>query len=74
MNYRIQNITYQYAPDGKEVLKDVSLEIRRSAVTAVVGPSGCGKTTLVDILSGVIPKLENNGVLQGELELGKTRW
>ena len=71
MNYRIQNITYQYAPDGKEVLKDVSLEIRRSAVTAVVGPSGCGKTTLVDILSGVIPKLENNGVLQGELELGE---
>ena len=71
MNYRIQNITYQYAPDGKEVLKDVSLEIRRSAVTAVVGPSGCGKTTLVDILSGVIPKLESNGVLQGELELGE---
>ena len=71
MNYRIQNITYQYAPDGKEVLKDVSLEIRRSAVTAVVGPSGCGKTTLVDILSGVIPKLENNGALQGELELGE---
>ena len=71
MNYRIQNITYQYAPDGREVLKDVSLEIQKSAVTAVVGPSGCGKTTLVDILSGVIPKLESNGVLQGELELGE---
>ncbi len=71
MNYRIQHITYQYAPEQKEVLRDVSLEIQKSAVTAVVGPSGCGKTTLVDILSGVIPKLESNGVLQGELELGE---
>lgn len=71
MNYRIQNLTYQYMPDGSEVLKDISLEIRQSAVTAVVGPSGCGKTTLVNILSGVIPKLESNGVLQGELELGE---
>ena len=71
MNYRIQNLTYQYTPDGSEVLKDISLEIRQSAVTAVVGPSGCGKTTLVNILSGVIPKLESNGVLQGELELGE---
>ncbi len=71
MNYRIQNLTYQYTPDGNEVLRDISLEIRQSAVTAVVGPSGCGKTTLVNILSGVIPKLESNGVLQGELELGE---
>lgn len=71
MNYRIQNLTYQYTLDGSEVLKDISLEIRQSAVTAVVGPSGCGKTTLVNILSGVIPKLESNGVLQGELELGE---
>lgn len=71
MNYRIQNLTYQYTPDGSEVLKDINLEIRQSAVTAVVGPSGCGKTTLVNILSGVIPKLESNGVLQGELELGE---
>ncbi len=71
MNYRIQNLTYQYTPDGNEVLRDISLEIRQSTVTAVVGPSGCGKTTLVNILSGVIPKLESNGVLQGELELGE---
>ena len=51
MNYRIQNLTYQYTPDGNEVLRDISLEIRQSTVTAVVGPSGCGKTTLVNILS-----------------------
>ena len=71
MNYTLKNLTYRYSEDAPDVLSDVSLEIRRGAVTAVVGPSGCGKTTLVNILSGVIPKLENNGTLSGEMELGE---
>lgn len=29
------------------VLKDVSLKIKKNAVTAIMGPSGCGKTTLI---------------------------
>ncbi len=29
------------------VLKDISLQIKENAVTAVMGPSGCGKTTLI---------------------------
>ena len=69
MNYRIQNLTYQYTPDGSEVLKDISLEIRQSAVTAVVGPSGCGKTTLVNILRGVIPAQEISERLEYVLDL-----
>lgn len=71
MNYTLKNLTYRYREDAPDVLSDVSLEIRKGAVTAVVGPSGCGKTTLVNILSGVIPKLENNGTLSGEMELGE---
>jgi len=30
-----------------QVLKDVSIEITRNQVTAVMGPSGCGKTTFI---------------------------
>ena len=37
-------------PGGAEVLHDVSLEVRRGQVAAIVGPSGAGKTTLVDLL------------------------
>ena len=71
MNYTLKNLTYRYSEDAPDVLSDVSLEIQKGAVTAVVGPSGCGKTTLVKILSGGIPKLENNGTLAGEMELGE---
>lgn len=69
MDYRVNNISYKYAKDGEEVLKNVSFSIEKGKVTAIVGPSGCGKSTLVQIFSQVIPKLINNGELEGSFDV-----
>lgn len=69
MDYSVNHITYKYAPESKEVLKDVTFNIEQGKVTAIVGPSGCGKTTLIEIFSKVIPTLISNGELVGKFEV-----
>ncbi len=45
-----ENVRFSYA-SGVEVLKDVSFNINKSEVTALVGPSGSGKSTIAKLIS-----------------------
>ena len=39
---------------GEEhILRDISFELEKNTITAIVGKSGCGKSTLLSILSGI---------------------
>jgi subfamily B ATP-binding cassette protein MsbA len=46
---RFEHVTFSYA-EGGPVLQDVSFEIRRGEVVALVGSSGAGKSTTMDLL------------------------
>lgn len=37
---------------GREVLTNISLELRQGQVLGIIGPNGAGKTSLIEILSG----------------------
>jgi phospholipid/cholesterol/gamma-HCH transport system ATP-binding protein len=54
----IENLTSGYGK--KHILNDISLEIYRGEIIAVIGTSGCGKTTLLKHLIGLLQPMEGD--------------
>ncbi len=52
--FSLDKVDFRYGPEDPIVLKDLSLEIPASKVTAILGPNGTGKTTLLHIMLGVL--------------------
>lgn len=49
----------------REVLRNVSLEVRRGEYVAIVGESGVGKSTLLNLIAGLDPPDRGSIVLDG---------
>lgn len=47
-----RNINFSYKKNAP-LLKNISFDLRKGTLVALVGPSGCGKSTLLEILSGL---------------------
>ena len=54
------------APHGLVAVNDVSIELTRGDVHAVIGTNGAGKSTLINILSGEIPPSSGTVELLGQ--------
>ena len=46
----IKNVSKEY--DGKAVVKNESIAIKRGEFVTILGPSGCGKTTTLRMIAG----------------------
>ena len=55
----VKNLFVSY--NGREILHDVSLDVKNGEVMALIGPNGAGKSTLIRAVSGVI---ESRGEIQ----------
>ncbi|MDB5285488.1 MAG: Mtultidrug transporter permease/ATPase [Mucilaginibacter sp.] len=62
----LHNVSFKYPGSFNSfVLNDISIEIKKNTITAIVGPSGSGKTTLLKLL------LSYYKVTDGEIKLNE---
>ncbi len=60
------------ARGGRDVVRDVTIEVPPGHVTALLGPNGAGKSSMVLAVGGVLP-LKAGSVTLGDLELARKR-
>jgi ATP-binding cassette subfamily B protein len=65
-NIRFQDVTFRYASEQKDVLKNLDLVIHRGERIGLVGTTGSGKTTMVDIMMGLLYPTEGRVLIDGE--------
>ncbi len=63
----IQHVSKSF--DGKRVLEDINLYIKKGEFLTLLGPSGCGKTTLLRMIAGFLAPDEGAILLDGK-EMG----
>jgi phosphate transport system ATP-binding protein len=62
--FRIEHLDALYG--GKPAIKDVSFDVYKNLVTAIIGPSGCGKSTFIRCLNrmnDLIPSFSQTGTI-----------
>jgi phospholipid/cholesterol/gamma-HCH transport system ATP-binding protein len=68
---RLEHVDAGYP--GEVVLRDVSFEVKRGEVFALLGGSGCGKSTVMKHMVGLNPVLAGDLTVAGERWTAKTR-
>lgn len=61
---KMNNLSISYG--HKPVIKNLSMNIKKNKITAIIGPSGCGKSTLLNTLNLMIG--EKGGNFIGEIQ------
>ncbi|MBQ9763041.1 MAG: energy-coupling factor transporter ATPase [Phascolarctobacterium sp.] len=68
MSINLANVFYTYmtgTPFERQALNDVSLNIEKGEILAIIGHTGSGKSTLVQHLNGLIKPLRGNVTIDG---------
>lgn len=64
MYLSLKNISKKYK--DKEILKNISFDIKEGELVCILGPSGCGKTTLLNIIGGFVSYFSGDVLLSDE--------
>ena len=61
----LKNISWS-SSDGKEVLKNINLDVEEGKLVVITGPNGSGKTTMAKIIAGIEKSTGGEIFLDGE--------
>ncbi|MFK5938478.1 MAG: ABC transporter ATP-binding protein [Sulfurimonas sp.] len=56
LDISIRNLNFSYKAGEKQILQDISLDIKAGSKIALIGASGSGKTTLAQVIAGFYEK------------------
>jgi len=59
----VEHLTKRF--DGRAVVRDVSMQVRRGSIFGFLGPNGSGKTTTIRMLCGLLTPDEGSGTCLG---------
>ena len=68
-NISFNNVSYSYS-DEKDLIKNLSLKIKKNSSVAFVGESGSGKSTIIKLIIGLI-KYDSGEILINDVPLSK---
>lgn len=69
----VQNVSHCYnnfCSTDSIALKNINFEVKKGEFVVIVGESGCGKSTLLDIMSGLMPPLEGQVLMDNKKMAG----
>lgn len=58
ISFKLSNVSFSFG--DREILKNVSFDLKSGQLVGIIGPSGCGKTTLIQLLLALYKPLEGN--------------
>jgi ATP-binding cassette, subfamily C, bacterial len=64
---RLQHVSFSYTSPDRPAIHDLTLEIRRGSLVAIVGPSGSGKSTVADIITALQRPQQGSVVIDGRI-------
>lgn len=62
----IKNVSFKYYKDMPYTIKNVSFDINKGEIMAIVGNNGAGKSTLFKVISGICKQQEGSVIYKGK--------
>lgn len=72
---RLDHVSFSYADQSEEVLRDISIGVSSGDMVGIIGESGAGKSTLVDIILGLLTPAAGSVLIDGvDIRTGIRSW